>query len=471
MSRKSCVIGAGPNGLAAAIVLAQAGMQVDVLEAQSTPGGAARTLELTLPGFQHDFGSAVYPLGAGSPFFSSLPLSDHGLEWIHSPAALAHPLDDGAAVMLERDLTETQSALAIDGPAWGGLVRPFVEHWSNFAPEILGPLRVVPRHPWLMARFGMVALQSAQSVARRFRSLRTRALFAGLAAHSFLSLDEPLSAAFAVLMAVSAHTVGWPIPRGGGQSLTNALCSFLSTLKGRVITSSPVQNLASLADYELFLCDLTPRQLIEVGGQRLSESYRRQLGSYRYGAAAFKVDYALHGPIPWKSSDCLRAATVHLGGSFEEIAASEKAVRSGQHSDRPFVLLTQPSLFDHSRAPAGKHTAWAYCHVPNGSRVNMLDKLESQIERFAPGFRDCVLARRVISPSDLESMDANLVGGDIGGGVVDLRQFLFRPTWRHYATSAKDIYICSASTPPGGGVHGMCGYHAAETALSSLGRR
>ena len=471
MSRKSCVIGAGPNGLAAAIVLAQAGMQVDVLEAQSTPGGAARTLELTLPGFQHDFGSAVYPLGAGSPFFSSLPLSDHGLEWIHSPAALAHPLDDGAAVMLERDLTETQGALAIDGPAWGGLVRPFVEHWSNFAPEILGPLRVVPRHPWLMARFGMVALQSAQSVARRFRSPRTRALFAGLAAHSFLSLDEPLSAAFAVLMAVSAHTVGWPIPRGGGQSLTNALCSFLSTLKGRVITSSPVQNLASLADYELFLCDLTPRQLIEVGGQRLSESYRRQLGSYRYGAAAFKVDYALHGPIPWKSSDCLRAATVHLGGSFEEIAASEKAVRGGQHSDRPFVLLTQPSLFDHSRAPAGKHTAWAYCHVPNGSRVNMLDKLESQIERFAPGFRDCVLARRVISPSDLESMDANLVGGDIGGGVVDLRQFLFRPTWRHYATSAKDIYICSASTPPGGGVHGMCGYHAAETALSSLGRR
>jgi phytoene dehydrogenase-like protein len=471
MSRKSCVIGAGPNGLAAAIVLAQAGMQVDVLEAQSTPGGAARTLELTLPGFQHDFGSAVYPLGAGSPFFSSLPLSDHGLEWIHSPAALAHPLDDGAAVMLERELAETQSALAIDGPAWGGLVRPFVEHWSNFAPEILGPLRVVPRHPWLMARFGMVALQSAQSVARRFRGPRTRALFAGLAAHSFLSLDEPLSAAFAVLMAVSAHAVGWPIPRGGGQSLTNALCSFLSTLKGRVITSSPVQNLASLADYELFLCDLTPRQLIEVGGQRLSESYRRQLGSYRYGAAAFKVDYALHGPIPWKSSDCLRAATVHLGGSFEEIAASEKAVRSGQHSDRPFVLLTQPSLFDHSRAPAGKHTAWAYCHVPNGSRVNMLDKLESQIERFAPGFRDCVLARRVISPSDLESMDANLVGGDIGGGVVDLRQFLFRPTWRHYATSAKDIYICSASTPPGGGVHGMCGYHAAKTALSSLGRR
>jgi phytoene dehydrogenase-like protein len=471
MSGKACVIGAGPNGLAAAIVLAQAGMQVDVLEAEPSPGGAARTLELTLPGFQHDFGSAVYPLGAGSPFFSTLPLSSHGLEWIHSPAALAHPLDDGTTVMLERDLTEIQGVLGIDGPAWGKLVRPFVEHWSEFAPEILGPVRLVPRHPWLMARFGMVALQSAQAVARRFRSPRTRALFAGLAAHSFLSLDEPLSAAFGVLMAVSAHAVGWPIPRGGGQALANALCAFLSTIGGRVTASSPVQNLASLADYELFLCDLTPRQLVEVGGQRLSESYKRRLRRFRYGAAAFKVDYALNAPIPWRSSDCLRAATVHLGGSFEEIAASEKVVRSGEHSDRPFVLLTQPSLFDHSRAPAGKHTAWAYCHVPNGSKVNMLEKLESQIERFAPGFRDCVLARRVFSPADLENMDANLVGGDIGGGIVDLRQFLFRPTWRHYATSARDIYICSASTPPGGGVHGMCGYHAAKVALSSLDRK
>lgn len=470
MSRKACVIGAGPNGLAAAIVLAQAGMPVDVLEAESTPGGAARTLELTLPGFQHDFGSAVFPLGAGSPFFSSLPLSDRGLQWIHSPAALAHPLDDGTAVMLERDLDETRGSLGIDGPAWDTLVRPFVEHWNEFAPEILGPVRLLPRHPWLMARFGMVALQPAQAVARRFHSPRTRAVFAGMAAHSFLSFDEPLSAAFAILMAVSAHAVGWPIPRGGGQSLTNALCSFLSTLGGSVTTSSPVQNLASLSDYSVFLCDLTPRQLIKVGGQRLSESYSQRLERFRYGAGVFKVDYALNTPIPWKTSDCLRAATVHLGGSFEEIAASEKAVRSGQHADRPFVLLAQPSLFDDSRAPAGKHTAWAYCHVPNGSNVNMLEQLENQIERFAPGFRDCVLARRVFSPADLENMDANLVGGDIGGGTVDLRQFIFRPTWRQYATSARDIYICSASTPPGGGVHGMCGYHAAKLALSRLGR-
>jgi len=470
MSRKACVIGAGPNGLAAAIVLAQAGLQVDVLEAESTPGGAARTLELTLPGFRHDFGSAVYPLGAGSPFFSSLPLIDHGLEWIHSPAALAHPLDDGTAVMLERDLSETRDSLGIDGPAWDKLMRPFVERWTEFAPEVLRPVPFIPRHPWLMARFGLVALQPARVVARRFRSERTRALFAGLAAHSFLSLDEPLSAAFAILMAAPAHAVGWPIPRGGAQALTNALCGYLATFGGKVHTSSPVQSLAALANifpkYDLLLCDLTPRQLVKIGGQRLSDSYKQRLGKYRYGAGVFKVDYALNAPIPWKAADCLRAATVHLGGTFDEIAASEKAIRMGQNAARPFVLLAQPSLFDSTRAPAGKHTAWAYCHVPNGSEVNVLEKLEDQIQRFAPGFRDCILARRVFSPAELESMDANLVGGDIGGGAMDIRQFLFRPTWRHYATSARDIYICSASTPPGGGVHGMCGYHAAKMALS-----
>ena len=469
MSGRACVVGAGPNGLAAAIVLAQAGMKVEVLEAESTLGGAARTLELTLPGFRHDFGSAIYPMAAGSPFFSSLPLSQHGLGWIHSPAALAHPLDDGTAVMLERDLSTTATSLGVDGPAWDKLMRPFVERWAEFAPEILRPVSFAPKHPWLMARFGMVAVQSAQAVARRFRDPRTRALFAGLAAHSFLSLDEPLSAAFAIMMAVPAHAVGWPIPRGGAQSITNALGSLLSSLGGTIKTSSPVQNLAALKGYDLFLCDLTPRQLIKIGGERLSESYRARLGTFRYGAAAFKVDYALNAPIPWKARECSQAATVHLGGSSEEIAASEKAVRNGQHAERPFVLLAQPSLFDNTRAPAGKHTAWAYCHVPNGSNVNMLDRLENQIERFAPGFRECALARRIFSPADLESMDANLVGGDIGGGVMDMRQFLFRPTWRHYATSARDIYICSASTPPGGGVHGMCGYHAAKMALSRLG--
>ena len=469
MSRKACVIGAGPNGLAAAIVLAQAGLQVDVLEAESMPGGAVRTLELTLPGFRHDFGSAVYPLGAGSPFFSSLPLVNHGLEWIHSPACLAHPLDDGTAVMLERDLDKTRDSLGIDGLAWDKLMRPFAEHWTEFAPEVLRPVPFIPRHPWLMARFGMIAFRSARAVASRFRSERTRALFAGLAAHSFLSLDEPLSAAFAILMAAPAHAVGWPIPRGGAQSLTNALCGYLSKLGGKVKTSAPVQSLAALANYDLTLCDLTPRQLIKIGGQRLSDSYKQQLKKYRYGAGVFKVDYALNAPIPWKAPDCLRAATVHLGGTFDDIAASEKAVRRGENADRPFVLLAQPSLFDSTRAPVGQHTAWAYCHVPNGSNVNVLGKLEDQIERFAPGFRDRILARRVFSPADLEHMDANLVGGDIGGGAMDIRQFLFRPTSRHYATSAPDIYICSASTPPGGGVHGMCGYHAAKMALARWG--
>ena len=460
------MIGAGPNGLAAAIVLAQAGLQVDVLEAQSTVGGAVRTMQLTLPGFQHDFGSAVYPLGAGSPFFSSLPLADYGLEWIHSPAVLAHPLDDGTAVVLERDLEATKNSLGIDGPAWDKLMRPFVAHWSEFAPAVLGPVSFLPRHPFLMARFGLVGLQSARAVVRRFRSPRTHALFAGLAAHSFLSLDEPLSAAFGILMAVPAHAVGWPIPRGGAQSLTNALCGFLSSLGSKIITSSPVENLSALPNYNVFLCDLTPRQLLKVGSQKFSDNYKRQLRRYRYGSAVFKVDYALRAPIPWRAPECLRAATVHLGGSFDEIAESEKAVRLGQHAERPFVLLAQPSLFDSSRAPAGKHTAWAYCHVPNGSQVNMLERLENQIERFAPGFGDCILARHVFSPADLESMDANLVGGDIAGGLMDIRHFIFRPTWGHYATSARDIYICSASTPPGGGVHGMCGYHAAKMALS-----
>jgi phytoene dehydrogenase-like protein len=397
-----------------------------------------------------------------------LPLGDHRLRWIHSPAPLAHPLDDGTAVTLERDLSDAQASLGEDGSAWAQLVHPFVRRWSQFAPEVLRPIALLSRHPWLMAHFGMSALRSARTVASRFRNERTRALFAGLAAHSFLSLDEPLSGGFGLLLAVAAHAVGWPIPQHGSQSLSNALCSYLSTLGGRVRTSSRVESFAALSNYDLILCDLTPRQLLGVSGTRLSEHYRRRLETYRYGPGVFKVDYALSGPIPWQAAGCLRAATVHLGGSFEEIAASEKAVRNGQPPDRPFVLLAQPSLFDPSRSPAGKHTAWAYCHVPNGSKVDMLGRLEDQIERFAPGFRECVLARRVFSPTDLESMDANLVGGDIGGGAMDIGQFLFRPTWRNYATSAKNIYICSSSTPPGGGVHGMCGYHAAKMALSRL---
>ena len=468
MTTKACVVGAGPNGLAAAIVLAQAGMQVDVLEAEPIPGGGARTMELTLPGFLHDFGSAVHPLAVGSPFFSSLPLQDHGLHWIHSPAPVAHPLDDGTAVVLERDLNNAKSALGADGEAWASLVQPFVEHWREFAPEVLGPVRLIPRHPVLMARFGLHGFRSAQAIARGFQSERTRALFAGLAAHSFLALDEPLSGAFGMVMAISAHAVGWPIPRGGAQSITNALCGFLSKLGGAVRTSSRVESLSTLPGYDVILCDVTPRQLLCIAGDRLSEGYKQALSGFRYGPGVFKVDYALSGPIPWKARECLRATTVHLGGTFDELAAGEKATRHGELAERPFVLLAQPSLFDSTRAPAGKQTAWAYCHVPNGAKVDMLPKIEAQIERFAPGFRGVVLKRRVFSPATLEAMDANLVGGDVAGGVVDIRQFLFRPTWRHYATSARDVYICSASTPPGGGVHGMCGYHAAKAALAKL---
>lgn len=472
------MVGAGPNGLAAAITLAQAGLQVEVFEAEPQPGGAARTLELTLPGFLHDFGSAVHPLAAGSPFFSSLSLENHGLEWIHSPAPLAHPFDDGTAVILERDLRHAESEFGQDGKAWRNLMRPFAEHWPELAREVLRPVPALrlPRHPWLLAKFGLRALPSARMLARTlFRDARTKAVFAGLAAHSVLSLDEPSSAAVAVLTGAALHSVGWPIPRGGAQSITRALCSYLADLPATMTTSTRIENLATLPNsqptshtYDVILCDVTPRQLLRLAGDRLSASYKRQLGRYRYGPGAFKVDYALQQPIPWRASECLRAATVHLGGSFEEIAASEAATRHGYNAERPFVLLAQPTLFDPSRAPEGKHIAWAYCHVPNGSTFDMLPRLEDQIERFAPGFRDCILARRILPPAALETMDANLVGGDITGGAMNLRQLLFRPTWRQYATSAPDIYLCSSSTPPGGGVHGMCGHHAARLALSRL---
>lgn len=468
-SRRACVIGAGPNGLAAAIVLAQAGLHVEVLEAEAQPGGAARTMELTLPGFHHDFGSAVHPMAAGSPFFSSLPLADHGLEWIYSPAPLAHPFDDGTAVTLERNLDDAEATLGEDGRVWRRLMESSARNWAKFAGDILRPLLRVPSHPFLLAKFAQDALAPATFVARRrFRSERTRALFAGLAAHSFLPLSEPLSASFGLVLGAAAHAVGWPIPRGGAQSLTNALSAQLVQLGGKITPSTPIASFDSLQHYDLTMCDITPRQLLHLSQGKLSAGYRRRLESFRYGPGIFKVDYALSAPIPWKAAECFRAATVHLGGTMEEIAASEAAVTSGQPAERPFILLSQPTLFDPSRAPVGKHIAWAYCHVPNGSTFDMLGRFEAQIERFAPGFRNCILARRTWSPVDLEAMDANLVGGDINGGAVDFRQFLFRPTWRYYATSAEDIYLCSSSTPPGGGVHGMCGFNAAKFALRRL---
>jgi phytoene dehydrogenase-like protein len=447
--KKACVIGAGPNGLSAAIVLAQAGLRVDVFEAEAQPGGGARTMELTLPGFHHDFGSAVHPMAVGSPFFNSLPLADYGLEWIYSPAPLAHPFDDGTAITLERNLKDAERVLQQDGRAWRNMMAPLAKNWPSFAKDVLRPLLRLPSHPFLLANFAQDALAPATFVARRrFRNERTRA--------------------FGMVLGAAAHAVGWPIPRGGAQAITDALSAHLVRLGGKIIPSSRVEDLEQVRKYDVVLCDITPQQLLHLSQGKLTSSYRKRMEEFRYGPGIFKVDYALSSPIPWKSADCLRAATVHLGGSMAEIAASESAMASGANAERPFILLAQPTLFDPSRAPAGKHIVWAYCHVPNGSSFNMLSRIEAQIERFAPGFRDCVLARRASSPADLQSMDANLVGGDISGGASDLRQFLFRPTWRQYATSDERVYLCSSSTPPGGGVHGMCGFNAAKLALRHL---
>jgi phytoene dehydrogenase-like protein len=471
-SRRARVIGSGPNGLAAAITLARTGIPVTVYEAEEQPGGAARTMALTLPGFHHDFGSAVHPMAAASPFFAALPLKRYGLEWIHSPAPLAHPLDDGPAVTLERNLEQAEAALGRDGSAWRKLVQPLVDHWPQFAQDALGPVVHIPHHPFLMGKFALRAFQSAVTLAtNHFSNPRTRALFAGLAAHSFLSLDQPLSSAIGLIIGTLAHVAGWPIPREGSQSITNALIGELLDLGGEIQTCRRITSLDELGSVDApILCDVTPRQLLAIAGDRLCSDYTARLRSFRYGPGAFKIDYALSEPIPWRAAECRRAITIHVGGTMEEIAQSEHAATHGSVAGRPFVIVAQPSLFDPTRAPDGKHTAWAYCHVPNGCTVDMTSRIEDQIERFAPGFRDCVLARRTLSPSALESMNANLVGGDINGGELSMRQFLFRPTLDGYSTGTRNLYLCSSSTPPGGGVHGMCGYHAAHAALRDISR-
>ena len=466
-SYDAVVVGSGPNGLAAAITVAQTGRSVLVMEANETIGGGARSEELTLPGFVHDTCSAIHPLAAGSPFFSTLPLSEHGLEWIFPPASVAHPLDDGTAIVLERSVEATSEALGVDSIAYKKLMGSFVADWDKLAPSVLGPFRL-PRHPLLLAGFGFKAVRSALSVAQhQFRAERARALFAGLAAHSMLPLEKRLSAGFGLLLGITGHAVGWPIPRGGSQNIADSLASYLRSLGGEIVTNTRVESTNELPEARSVLFDLTPRQLIRIVGDRFPSGYRRSLGSYRYGPGVFKMDWALSDPIPWKAEECTRAATVHVGGTMAEIVASESAAWNGEHAYKPFVLVAQQSLFDPTRAPSGKHTAWAYCHVPNGSSFDMADRIEGQIERFAPGFRDCILARSAMSPERIEERNANYVGGDINGGVQDLGQLFTRPTFRRvpYSTPAKGIYICSSSTPPGGGVHGMCGYHAAHAAL------
>ncbi|HEY7612258.1 MAG TPA: NAD(P)/FAD-dependent oxidoreductase [Gemmatimonadales bacterium] len=464
------VVGSGPNGLAAAITLAQAGVKTVVREAEAMAGGGLRSGELTLPGYLHDVCSAVHALALTSPFVASLPLDRFGLEWIHPPAPLAHPLDDGSAAMLERSLDATANGLGRGGDRWVRLHEPFVRAWPRLARDVLAPPLRLPHSPLLMARFGVQAIRSATSVARGLEGARAQALFAGNAAHSFLALEDAGTAAFGLLLSGAGHAVGWPIPRGGSQRFADALMAYFRSLGGEIVTSAPVDRLEELEGVRLVLLDLTPRQVLRIGGSRLPDWYRRALERYRYGSAAFKVDWALDAPVPWIAPECARAGTVHLAGTLEEVVASEAAhVRGGLH-ERPFVLFVQPTLFDATRAPAGKHTAWGYCHVPNGYAGDALERIERQVERFAPGFRDRVLARSVLTPADLERRNANLVGGDISGGMMDLRQVFARPIARPtpYRTPLRGVYLCSSSTPPGGGVHGMSGHLAARAALAEL---
>jgi phytoene dehydrogenase-like protein len=464
------VVGSGPNGLAAAIAIARAGRSVLVLEAAETIGGGTRTAELTLPGFRHDVCSAIHPLVAGSPFLRGLPLDEHGLELVHPEIPLAHPLDGGDAVALTRSIDETADGLGVDAAAYRRLIEPLAETGRALLDDLLGPPRP-PRHPLAAARFGVSALRSASGLARaRFAGPRARALFVGNAAHSLRPLEERATAAFGLVLLLLGHEVGWPAARGGSQAIADAMASLLRSLGGEIETGTKVRSLDELRGARSVLFDLTPRQIVAIAGTALPDRYRRALGRYRYGAGVFKLDYALDGPVPWSASDCRRAGTVHVGGTLEEIAAAEAEVARGGHPQRPFVLVAQPSTFDAGRAPAGAHTLWAYCHVPNGSRVDMTGPIEDQIERFAPGFRALVRARSALGPADLEAYDANYIGGDINGGAADLRQLLARPTLRAspYTTPNPRLFICSSSTPPGGGVHGMCGWHAAQAALSRV---
>ena len=462
------VVGAGPNGLAAAVELARNGVSVLLLEANDQIGGGARTAELTLPGFHHDVCSAIHPTAVISPFFRTLPLAEHGLEWIESPHALAHPLDDGTAAILDRDVGTTAAGLGVDAEAYRRLMGPLARSAGALFDEIFRPVRILSPHPLLMARFGLTAVRSARAAARgRFRGDAARALFAGCAAHSFLPLDRHGSASFGLVLALGAHAAGWPMAKGGSESIVRALASHLRSLGGEIRTAHRVTSLRDIPPSRAVIFDLTPRQVVAIAGVALPSGYVRRLTRFRYGPGVFKVDWALDGPIPWRAAECARAATVHLGGTLDEIAVHEEAIWRGRVTDKPFVLLAQQSLFDQTRAPAGKQTGWAYCHVPNGSTEDMSGAIERQVERFAPGFRDRILARHTINSAQYEVYNANLIGGDIGGGANTLWQFIARPvlSLNPYGTPNRRLYLGSGSTPPGGGVHGMGGYWAARAAL------
>jgi phytoene dehydrogenase-like protein len=459
------VVGSGPNGLAAAIELARSGRRVAVLEGRSTIGGGMRSAEITLPGFVHDLGSAIHPLGYASPFFRSLPLGEYGLEWVHPSAPLAHPFDDGTAAVLERSIESTAAALGPDAAAYRRLMEPISADAGRIADFFVGRPSFL-RHPLALATSGIRSLQDARTLAESvFEGKRARGLFAGNAAHSFLPLERSPSAMFGLMLGTLGHAFGWPFPKGGSQSLADALAAYLVSLGGEIYANTPVRSVDDVPRARAVLFDVTPRQLLDIAGEHFTEGYNGGLKRYRYGPGIFKVDFALDGPVPWAAEGCGLAGTVHLGGTFDEVAAGEDAVSRGEHPERPFILLAQQSLFDQTRAPEGKHTVWAYCHVPNGSNFDMTGRIEAQIERFAPGFRDLILAKTAVGTTDLERWNPNLVGGDINGGYMDLRQLFTRPMPRPnpYSTPAAGLYICSSSTPPGGGVHGMCGYLAART--------
>src|SRR5215208_4644888 len=464
------VVGSGPNGLAAAIELARNGQRVAVLEGRSTVGGGMRSAEITLPGFVHDLGSAIHPLGYASPFFRSLPLEEHGLEWVHPDAPLAHPLDGGEAAVLERSIEATAAGPGNDAAAYRRLMEPISADADRIAGFFVGKPGLL-RHPLALAFSGVRSLGDAEGLANSvFEDEKAKGLFAGNAAHSFLPLDRSPSAMFGLLLGTLGHAFGWPFPRGGSQAIADALASYLTSLGGEVYTGAVVRSVGDVPRTRAVLFDVTPRQLLDIAGEHFTECYRKALKRYRYGPGIFKVDFALDAPVPWEAEGCERAGTVHLGGTLDEVSAGESAVSRGEHPERPFVLLAQQSLFDQTRAPEGKHTVWAYCHVPNGSEVDMTERIEAQIERFVPGFGDLVLAKHAAGSADLERWNPNLVGGDINGGYMDLRQLFTRPMPRvnPYLTPAGGLYICSSSTPPGGGVHGMCGCLAARVALHHL---
>jgi phytoene dehydrogenase-like protein len=463
------VIGAGPNGLAAAITLARAGRSVLLVEARQTVGGGTRTAELTLPGFRHDVCSAIHTVGAASPFFRGLPLEQYGLEWIFPPVEAAHPLDGGKAVLLHRSVEQTAQGLGADGPAYRRIFAPLVKNQAKIARDLLGPLPLPPRHPLALAQFGMYAIRSATGLANQyFKSPAARALFGGFSAHSIQPLEAWSTAGVGVTLQLFAHGIGMPLARGGSQSIADALLGYYRSLGGEVITGCLVERIEDLPPADAYLFDTTPRQLVQICAERLPARYLKALQRYRYGPGVFKLDYALDGPVPWQAAECQQAATVHVGGGLEEIAQAEREVWQGIHPQKPFLLITQTSLFDPSRAPDGKHTLWAYCHAPSGSDFDMTERIEAQIERFAPGFRNRILARHSYNSRQMEAYNPNYIGGDIIGGVQDLRQLYFRPTVsaNPYRTPAPGIYLCSSSTPPGGAVHGMCGYFAARTVIN-----